>query len=248
MKIKIPDSLLKKYYVDWGCRWGLTRERLMQVIYYMYADSPNIHIGKRVYMRSLQTIGSVHPDSSLSIGDESVFWGKSNICASYGGQISIGSRSLIGDNNNTLCRNRVSIGNYVLTAQNLSIRDYEDHPIPPRERKAQVSYCIRQYNPFHDPSNIGLSPEEIEYFDTYWNDKRYFVSAPVEIGDNCWIGHDVTIMKGVNISENSIIAARSVVTKSVPPNCIAGGVPARVLRENLDQDDPEEFWKNRPQT
>lgn len=54
--------------------------------------------------------------------------------------------------------------------------------------------------------------------------------APVNIGKNVFIGSRVMVMKGVDIGDNSVIASGSIVTKSVPANCIAGGVPARVIR------------------
>ena len=52
----------------------------------------------------------------------------------------------------------------------------------------------------------------------------------VIVGCNVWIGSKTIILKGVNIGDNSIIAAGSVVTRDIPQNVIAGGVPARVLR------------------
>ena len=53
---------------------------------------------------------------------------------------------------------------------------------------------------------------------------------PIVIGNRVWIGIGVTICPGVSIGDNSIIAAGSVVTKDVPPNVIAGGNPAKVLK------------------
>lgn len=53
---------------------------------------------------------------------------------------------------------------------------------------------------------------------------------PVSIGRNVWLGSRVLILKGVTIGENTVVAAGSVVTKSLPPNVVAGGVPAKVLR------------------
>jgi len=59
--------------------------------------------------------------------------------------------------------------------------------------------------------------------------------ADVEIGKNVWIGAQSIILKGVAIGENSVIAAGSIVTKDIPINVLAGGVPAKVIRE-LAQD------------
>jgi len=52
----------------------------------------------------------------------------------------------------------------------------------------------------------------------------------IRIGRNCWIGAKVSILDGVRIGENSIIAAGAVVTKSMPANAVIGGVPAKVIR------------------
>jgi maltose O-acetyltransferase len=53
---------------------------------------------------------------------------------------------------------------------------------------------------------------------------------PVTIGDNVWLGSRVMVLRGVTIGDNSVIGAGSLVTKSVPPNSVAVGVPARVIR------------------
>ena len=52
----------------------------------------------------------------------------------------------------------------------------------------------------------------------------------VEIGDNVWIGADVSIMAGVRIGEGAVVAACSCVTKDVPPLALVGGNPARVIK------------------
>ncbi len=54
---------------------------------------------------------------------------------------------------------------------------------------------------------------------------------PVSIGNNVWIGSRVMVLKGASIGDNSVIAAMSVVTSAIPPNCIAAGVPAKVIRK-----------------
>lgn len=55
-------------------------------------------------------------------------------------------------------------------------------------------------------------------------------SLPVKIGADCWIGGGVVICPGVNIGDRCIIGAGSVVTKDVPPDSLAVGNPARVVR------------------
>lgn len=61
---------------------------------------------------------------------------------------------------------------------------------------------------------------------------RYLSSkGPVIIGNNVWIGDKATILPGVKIGDNAIIAANSVVTKDIPPFSIAGGIPAKIIKQ-----------------
>ncbi|MBN1845494.1 MAG: hypothetical protein JW810_07405 [Sedimentisphaerales bacterium] len=53
--------------------------------------------------------------------------------------------------------------------------------------------------------------------------------APVHIGDNCFIGYGAVIMPGVTIGDNVIVGAASVVTRDIPADSVAAGVPARIL-------------------
>ena len=55
--------------------------------------------------------------------------------------------------------------------------------------------------------------------------------SPVTIGDNVWIGGGVTILPGVSIGDNTVIAAASVVTKSFPDHVVIAGNPARIIRQ-----------------
>jgi acetyltransferase-like isoleucine patch superfamily enzyme len=60
--------------------------------------------------------------------------------------------------------------------------------------------------------------------------KQGYVEAPVVIGDNVWVGCHSVILKGVTIGKGSVIAAGSVVTKSIPEREIWGGIPAKFIK------------------
>lgn len=67
------------------------------------------------------------------------------------------------------------------------------------------------------------------------SNRRYshldILSEPIVIEDNVFVGMNSLILKGVTIGKNSVIGAASVVTQNIPENSIAGGVPAKVLKE-----------------
>ncbi|CAM3554478.1 acyltransferase [Marinicrinis lubricantis] len=63
------------------------------------------------------------------------------------------------------------------------------------------------------------------------------LKRPVIIEDNVWIGTRCTILPGVTIGKNSVVAAGSVVNKDVPPNVVVAGVPAKVIKKfNVPED------------
>lgn len=99
---------------------------------------------------------------------------------------------------------KVKIGNNVLIAGKVFITDLE-----------HGSYIGNEYD--SNPCSIVKD--------------RQLSSKAVIIEDNVWIGEHVSVLPGVTIGENSIIGANSVVTKSIPPNSIAVGCPARVIKQ-----------------
>jgi acetyltransferase-like isoleucine patch superfamily enzyme len=60
--------------------------------------------------------------------------------------------------------------------------------------------------------------------------RNLYSPGPVIIDENVWIGDKVTILPNVHIGKNAIIGANSVVTKDIPDNCVAAGIPARVIK------------------
>ena len=63
---------------------------------------------------------------------------------------------------------------------------------------------------------------------------EYEKEKKILIEDHVWIGINAVILKGVHIGKGAVIAAGSVVTKDVPENCLVGGVPARIIKENIE--------------
>lgn len=67
--------------------------------------------------------------------------------------------------------------------------------------------------------NHGLAPE----------DRQTTYPAPIVLGRNVWVGANATILQGVTIGDNAVVAAGAVVTKDVAANTVVGGVPARLI-------------------
>ena len=91
-------------------------------------------------------------------------------------------------------------------------------------------FCA-DYAPILLGQNVGFSFRNMLLTSSHDEENFSIVKArPIIIRDNVWITSNCTILGGVEIGENSIIAAGSVVTKSIPPNVIAGGNPCRPIR------------------
>ena len=91
-----------------------------------------------------------------------------------------------------------------------------------------------------------IAKEREFYFDQekgYQTDREY--GKPITIGNNCWIGGNVTILPGVPIHDNVVVGAGSVVTKDLASGAIYVGNPARKLRDITEKDSiylKKELW------
>lgn len=68
------------------------------------------------------------------------------------------------------------------------------------------------------------------------NDKHLCYARPVTIGNDCWFGANVVVCSGVTVGDNCVIGAGSVITKDIPANSFAAGVPCRVIRPITEAD------------
>lgn len=118
----------------------------------------------------------------------------------YEPKIIIGNNTYIGEYTQISAAKEITIGNGVLVGRFVYISD---------NNHGRTDFDSLQIRPSERELNIKGS---------------------VIIGDNVWIGDKVSILSGVKIGEGAIIACNAVVTKDVPPYCIAGGVPAKILK------------------
>ncbi|RAR51140.1 acetyltransferase-like isoleucine patch superfamily enzyme [Flavobacterium lacus] len=95
---------------------------------------------------------------------------------------------------------------------------------------------IRCYQEITIGENVAIS-ENV----TIWDSDAHRIigresemTRPIKIGNHVWIGNNVTILKGVTIGDSAIIAAGSVVNKDVPEKCLYGGVPAKLIKNNVE--------------
>ena len=71
-----------------------------------------------------------------------------------------------------------------------------------------------------------------------WNENGAFYrtfARPVRIEDNVWIGGGAILLPGVTVGRNSVVGAGSVVTRSIPADCVAVGNPCRVLKHLAEE-------------
>ena len=116
-------------------------------------------------------------------------------------EIIIGNDVILNTDVHIGCINKVVIGDNVLLASRIYISDHS-----------------------HGEINV----EELSIAPTA---RKLVSKGPVILEDNVWIGEGVCIMPGVTIGRNSIIGANSVVTKSIPANVVAAGIPANVIKQ-----------------
>ena len=94
--------------------------------------------------------------------------------------------------------------------------------------------------------SLDAEQRRVNYFDNSFEPQKrgnLEVDAPVVIGDDVWLATGVTVCPGVTIGSRSVIGAGSVVTRDIPENVLAYGIPCRVVRKITDADrikiDPE---------
>ncbi len=96
---------------------------------------------------------------------------------------------------------------------------------------AHREITIGDHTMFANGCFVGDAAHRFDDPDTPITTQGFVSKGPVRIGDNCWFGVNCVVTSGVTIGERCVIGANSVVTRNLPPGTIAGGIPAKVLKE-----------------
>lgn len=115
---------------------------------------------------------------------------------------------------------RIRIGNHVMLTDHVHISCADTVEIGDHVLMGSYVFITDNSHGNADASAIGVPPRE----------RPLTGKGPVRIGNNVWIGRGATILPGVTVGDNAIIGANSVVTRSVPANCVVGGIPAKVIK------------------
>jgi acetyltransferase-like isoleucine patch superfamily enzyme len=127
----------------------------------------------------------------------------------HGGKIIIGEYCYIGEGTRIWSSGNIQVGNRVLISHNVNIHDSNSHPLNSKERHEHFLEIIFNGHP-----------------------KQLFLNEKdVVIKDDVWIGFNSSVLKGVTIGSNSVIASCSTIIKSVDSNTMVGGNPATILKK-----------------
>ncbi len=140
----------------------------------------------------------------LRAGSHVTIW-RTSLAADAGALIEIGDYCYLA-NASLVCSERISIGSYVMIAGGVTVADSDFHPVDPAGRIADT---------------IALSGRGDR-------SRRPRIDVrPVVIEDGVWIGWNATILKGVRVGEDAVIAPGALVNRDVPAGAYVAGNPAR---------------------
>ena len=179
--------------------------------FYKHAQVSSKAINRGAYMR---LDNPMKDKIYLQVGDDTIFSG-GYIFESQEGEIKIGKHSYIGDSM-FISRSSIEIGDNVTIAWGCTIYDHDSHSLNYSERRKDI-----------DQELLAIRLGKNFIYNKNWDVVN---TAPIKICDDAWLGMDVLVLKGVTIGEGAVVAARSVVTKDVPPFTLVAGNPARVIK------------------
>jgi acetyltransferase-like isoleucine patch superfamily enzyme len=191
---------------------NVNSDRRVQSDWWSEPIPPNVVFGEGFYCESAQIFRFLRnrAPGAVVIGNHVSCYAGCSFSIGKKGTCSIGDFTLV-NGALIMSEERIEIGSYCLISWSVGIADSDFHPIEPAQRRIDAQALA--------PFFKGRPP------------RPTIRTAPVIISDNVWIGMNATILKGVTIGENSVVAAGSVVTKSIPANVIVAGNPAVVIKK-----------------
>ena len=191
---------------------NVTKNRQVENDWWPEPIPPNVEFGEGFYCESAQIFRKLQSKKSRAvvIGTYVSCYAGCSFAIGENGHCTIGDFTLL-NGALIMAEESIEIGCYCLISWNVGIADSDFHPLEPAQRLIDAQ---------------ALAP----YFKNR-PPRPQLTTAPVRIADNVWIGMNAVILKGVSIGENSVVAAGSVVTKSVEPNTVVAGNPAVVVKK-----------------
>ena len=172
----------------------------------------NIEAGENCAIDSADAFKRYRPQEriGLRLGRDVTIW-RTALSIEAEGTVEIGDACYLA-NAVLVCAERISLGVGVFVGVGATLIDCDFHPLSPAERLAD-SVAI---------SAIGDRSR-----------RPRFETRPIQIGDDAWIGHHATILKGVSIGRGAVVQPGALVTRDVPDGVVVAGNPARVTTESV---------------
>src|SRR5437868_13916351 len=191
---------------------NVTADRRVKGDWWADAIPSNVDFGEGFYCESAQIFRHLKTrrPHAVRIGNHVSCYAGCSFAIGENGSATVGDFTLL-NGALIMAEERIDVGSHCLISWNIGIADSDFHPLEPAQRLIDAQ---------------ALAP--------YFKDRPprpRLKTAPVKICDNVWIGMNAVILKGVTIGENSVVAAGSVVTKSVKPNIVVAGNPAVVVKQ-----------------
>jgi acetyltransferase-like isoleucine patch superfamily enzyme len=191
---------------------NITADRRVEDDWWAKPIPPNVVWGDGFYCETAQIFRFNRSEKpvAVEIGNHVSCYAGVSFSMGKNGSCKVGDFTLL-NGALVMAEERVEIGSHCLISWNVGIADSDFHPLDPAQRRQDAQALA----PFFEgrPARPSIR------------------TAPVRIADNVWIGMGALILKGVEIGENSVIAAGAIVTKSVPANVVVAGNPGVIVKQ-----------------
>jgi len=161
-----------------------------------------------VFNEKTKIVNQTGFENNIEIGKYSIILGEL-LTFQHGGKIVVGEFVFIGENSRIWSSCSIKIGNRVLISHNVNIHDNISHSLESSIRHEEFLYSYYNHKPM--PNDNLLAKQ-------------------IVIGDDVWIGFNVTILKGVHIGNRAIIGANAIIVKDVPEGAVVVGFDQRIIK------------------